>query len=208
MVLSLSHFHHTHILAQFESCTLHTHLHGHPRERSLFTLILSTLYLFTFLLSVFLFPVFHLNHELQPELYQKDMENLRHSAANEGEDTYDVLIPSTPTKAWLSDCVTSRFMRSLCWALLDPNVHLIRQPARPRTMIFSAQQQACTTLFRLPFLELEPRLVKALRKSMWLVGTVALLFSLFLPSETKNFVPSMATSTADAFDIVCRLDRN
>ena len=28
-------------------------------------------------------------------LYKKDMENPRHSAANEGEDTYDVFIPST-----------------------------------------------------------------------------------------------------------------
>ena len=102
---------------------------------------------------------------------------------------------------------------AICWALLDLNVHLTRQPSRPRTMIFSAQQQVLTTLFRLPSLELapyvvlvliwwvftpsvlrlviellhaRPRLVKALRKSIWLVGTSALLFSLFLPPGTKN----------------------
>ena len=35
------------------------------------------------------------------------------------------------------------------------------------------------------------------------------IFALSLPSGEKEFLaPSMACSTADAFDIVCRLDRN
>ena len=50
-------------------------------------------------------------------------------------------------------------------------------------------------------LHARPRLAKALTKSVRLEGTIALLFSLFL-------VHSMACSTANAFDIVCRLDRN
>ena len=92
-------------------------------------------------------------------------------------------------------------------------MHLVRQPSRLRTMLFSAQQQARTKLYRLPFLELapyvvlvliwwvftpsalrlaielrhaRPRLVKALRKSIQLVDTIALLFSLSLPSGRKN----------------------
>ena len=67
----------------------------HTREwLSLFDSTYSTLYFPAFLLSVFLFPFFHLSDEQQPELNKKDMENLRHSAANEGEDTYDVFIPT------------------------------------------------------------------------------------------------------------------
>ena len=38
-------------------------------------------------------------------------------------------------------------------------VHSIRQPSRPRTMLFSVQQQARTTLYRLPFSELAPYVV-------------------------------------------------
>ena len=102
-------------------------------------------------------------------------------------------------------------------------------------MLFSAQKQARTTLYRLTFLELalfvalvliwwvvtpsawrlavelphaRPRLAKALRKSINLVDTIALLFFALSPIWEKEFlVPSMASSTADAFDIVCRLDR-
>ena len=49
----------------------------------------SALYFFTFLLSVFLFLFFLFYLELFPELlYTKNMANLRHSAANESEDTY------------------------------------------------------------------------------------------------------------------------
>ena len=68
----------------------------HTREwLSLFDSTFSALHFFTFLLSIFLFPFFHLSDEQQPELYKKNMENLRHSAANESEDTYDVF--NSPT---------------------------------------------------------------------------------------------------------------
>ena len=50
----------------------------------------SSFYLFTFLLSVFLFPVFHLSYEQHPEL-NKIMENLCDSANNRGDGTCDVL---------------------------------------------------------------------------------------------------------------------
>ena len=138
-------------------------------------------------------------------------------------------------KVWLSGCVTSRFLRFLCWVLLDLFVHQTRQPSRPRTMHFSVPQQARTTLYRLHFLGLAPyvalfliwwafipsasrlpiellharqRLAKDLRKLIRLVDTIALVFSLSLIWEKEFLVPSMALSTADAFDIVCRLDRN
>ena len=82
-------------------------------------------------------------------------------------------------------------------------------------MLFTVQQQARTTLYRLPFLELalyvdlvltwwvftpsalrlaiellhaRPRSAKALRKSIRLVDTIVLLFSLFLQSGRKNFL--------------------
>ena len=46
-------------------------------------------------------------------------------------------------------------------------------------------------------------------KSKQLVGTLALLFSLLSPAWEKEFLaPSMACSTANACDIVCRLDRD
>ena len=57
----------------------------------LFDLILSTFYFPAFLLSIFLFPFFHLSDEQQPELNKKFMENLCDSANNGGEGTYDVL---------------------------------------------------------------------------------------------------------------------
>ena len=92
-------------------------------------------------------------------------------------------------------------------------------------MLFSVPQQARTTLYRLPFLRLapyvalvliwwafipsalrlaiellhaQPRLAEALRKSIRLVDTIALLFSLSLPSGKNFLVPSMSLSTADA----------
>ena len=60
-------FHHTHIgsSSSLVRTFTHDHLHGHPRERFLFDLI-SSFYLFAFLLSVFLFPFFHLSDEQQP----------------------------------------------------------------------------------------------------------------------------------------------
>ena len=52
-----------------------------------------------------------------------------------------------------------------------------------------------------------PRLAKDLRKSKRVVDTIALLFSLSPVWEKEFLAPSMAHSTADAFDTVCRLDR-
>ena len=68
----------------------------------LFDSTFSALYFFTFLLSVFLSLFFLFYHELSPELYTKDMENLRHSAANESEDTYDVF--NSPTVRLFDRC--------------------------------------------------------------------------------------------------------
>ena len=103
-------------------------------------------------------------------------------------------------------------------------------------MLFSVPQQARTTLYLplffwlAPFVALfliwwafipsafrlaielqhaQPRLAEALRKFKRLEGTIALLFSLSLLSGRKNSLqPSIACSTANAFDIVCRLDRD
>ena len=65
---------------------------SHTREwLSLFNSTYSTLCFLAFLLSVFLFPFFHLSDEQQPELNKKIMENLGDSANNGGEGTYDFL---------------------------------------------------------------------------------------------------------------------
>ena len=80
--------HTQHSLAQVLSA-MHGHLHDcfsltRPSPRSTFLL---------FLLSV---SFFHFYLELFPErLYTKDMANLRRSATNESEDTYDVFNPPT-----------------------------------------------------------------------------------------------------------------
>ena len=58
-----------------------------------------TLCFLAFLLSVFLFPFFHLSDEQQPELNKKIKENLCDSAANGGEGTYDVFYLPT-RKRW------------------------------------------------------------------------------------------------------------
>ena len=58
---------------------------------ALFDSTYSTLYFPAFLLSVFLFPFFHLSDEQQPELDKKIMESLCDSTNNGGEDTYDLL---------------------------------------------------------------------------------------------------------------------
>ena len=110
-------------------------------------------------------------------------------------------------------------------------MHPTRQPSRPRTMLFSVQQQARTTLHRLPFLELAPYVVLVL--TWWVFTPSALrlaacsttlsqglekinsarghnctpIFALCPNWEKEFLVPSMAQSTANAFDIVCRLDR-
>ena len=151
---------------------------SHPRSYPWAHLLDSPLPFYFYLF----FPVFFSFHLLHCELYTEldnliVMESLCYFANKGSDDAYDVSTSLT------------------------------------RTMIFSAQQQACTTLFRLPFLGLDPyvvlvliwwvftpsalrlaiellharpRLVKALRKSIWLVGTFALLVSLFLPSGRKN----------------------
>ena len=89
---SLCTFHHTHIWLKFEPCphSTHGHHHGHPCGCCLFDLT-SSFYFFAFLLSVFLFPFFHLSDEQQPELNKKIMESLCDSATNGCEGTYDVL---------------------------------------------------------------------------------------------------------------------
>ena len=141
-------------------------------------------------------------------------------------------------KAWLGDCVTSRFMRFLCYALLDLFVHQIWQPSRLRTTLFSVLQQARITLYQLRFLGVG----SVCGLGLDLVGIHSLslaaryrvvacstthsrglekistarrhnctpLFALSLsPIWEKEFlVPSMAFSTANAFDTICRLHRN
>ena len=76
---------------------------SHPSPRhtwlSLFDSTYSTLHFPAFLLSVFLFPFFHLSDEQQPELYKKIMENLCDSANNGGEGTYDVFYLPTGYEA-------------------------------------------------------------------------------------------------------------
>ena len=62
---------------------------------ALHSIIMVILYFSGFLLSFFLFTFFHLSDEQQPELNKKIMENLRYSATNGGEGTYDVLYLST-----------------------------------------------------------------------------------------------------------------
>ena len=52
-----------------------------------------------------------------------------------------------------------------------------------------------------------PHFVKALRKSIRLVDTIA-LFALSPVWDKEFLVPPWPFSTAGAFDIVCRLDRN
>ena len=108
-------------LAQVRALSaLSLHHHGHPRERSLFTLILSTFYFPAFLLSVFLFPFFHLSDEQQPELNKKIMENLCDSATSGGEGTYDVLyLPQHPYGS-TADTVSSERKRRL------PSLHAVR----------------------------------------------------------------------------------
>ena len=67
---------------------LHLHHHGHPCG-CLFDLT-SSLNLFAFLQSIFLFPFFHLSDEQRPELNEKIMDNLCDSATNGCQGTYDV----------------------------------------------------------------------------------------------------------------------
>ena len=113
--------------------------------------------------------------------------------------------------------------------LLDPYAHLTKQPSRPKTMPFNVQPQARTTLYLLPFVELAPYVVLVLTKWVFTPSVLACsttlaqglkkiqtarglnctsLFALSPVWEKEFLAPSMAYGTADAFDIVCRLDRN
>ena len=69
---SLCTFHHT-----------HDHHHGHPCGCCLFDLT-SSFYLFAFVLSVFLFPFFHLSDEQQPASTRRSWKTLCNSANNGG----------------------------------------------------------------------------------------------------------------------------
>ena len=93
-------------------------------------------------------------------------------------------------------------------ATLKAEAHALqRTTAGPYTAIpsnFVGVGSVCGSALR-PAIELlhaRPRSAKALTKSNWLVGTNALLFSLFLVWEKQFLAPSTACSTANAFDIV------
>ena len=111
VVLFLAHFITLTSALKFEPCPHSTHGHPHAiHVCDLFTLN-STFYFPAFLLSVFLFPFFHLSDEQQPELNKKIMENLCDSANNGGEGTYDVLYLTTTSRKVKMKC------RRKCWKL-------------------------------------------------------------------------------------------
>ena len=93
---------HSHWL-KFEPCphSIHDHHHRHPCGCCLFTLT-SSFHFFAFLLSVFLFPFFHLSDEQQPEFNKKIMENLCDSANNGSEGTHNVLYFTTSARCFVS----------------------------------------------------------------------------------------------------------
>ena len=105
---------HTHWLKN-ESLAFHSHPYPWPSTwLSLFDSTLSALYFVTFLLSVFLSFFFLFYLELFPEfLYTKDMENLRHSAANESEDTYDVFNSPTENDVKFEICEQNTLTRHI-----------------------------------------------------------------------------------------------
>ena len=110
-------------------------------------------------------------------------------------------------------------------------MRLIRQPSRLRPMPFNVQLQDCTTLYLLTFLELAPYVVlvhfsislgaryrvaacsTTLSQGLEKIHSVrghngAPIFALSPVWQKEFLAPSMACSTANAFDIVCLLDRN
>ena len=107
-------------------------------------------------------------------------------------------------------------------------MHQIRQPSRPRTMPFSVQQQARTTLVRLPFLGLgsicrlgpdlaaryrvaacSTTLSQALEKSNTVRGHNCTPLFAFSPIWEKIFLfPPWPTALRMHLKIVCRLDRD
>ena len=119
--------------------------------------------------------------------------------------------------------------------LLDTYAHPTRQPSRPKTMPFSVQPKARTTLYLLTFLDLAPYVVLVL--TLWVFTPSALRLAIelqhvrarlpkalikFNTARGHNCTPIFALPigrknslfapwpfcTADAFDIVCRSDRN
>ena len=108
-------------------------------------------------------------------------------------------------KAWCRDCATSRFTRFLCWVLLDLYMHQKRQLSRPRTMLFSVPQQDRTTLFHLHFLGLGPFVALVLNWRAFIPSSLRLGQELL---HARISCSSVAFGTGDAFDIVCRLDRD
>ena len=94
-------------------------------------------------------------------------------------------------KAWLSDCVTSRFMRFLCCALLDLFVHQIRQPSRlrnafPSTLLGVGSVCGLSLAARYRVAACSSTLRRGLEKSVRHVGTIALLSLLSLPLGKEN----------------------
>ena len=114
----------THARIVSPSLIIHTHIGSsssfvrtsstcRPCERYLFDLT-SSFYLLAFLLSIFLFPFFHLSDEQQPELNKKIMENLCDSANNGSEGTYDVLYLPTLLPIAASLCRRERLRVRWC----------------------------------------------------------------------------------------------
>ena len=139
-------------------------------------------------------------------------------------------------KVWLSDCVISRSTRFWFWASLAPYVLPTMPPSKPRIMPFSVPQQDRTTLSPSSLLQvgsicgLGPDLIgihsislaaryrvaacsSTLRRGLEKVNDVrghncTPLFALSPAWERDFLFPSMTFHTANALDIVCRLDRN
>ena len=120
---------------------------------------------------------------------------------------------------WLSvKCEEFREMqivRYVC-APESHDAHMTKPPSRLRTMPFSVQQQDRTTENLLTFWELA--LCVALALTWWASGlekiqgarghNFAPIFALSPDWEKEFLAPSMACSTADAFNFVCRLERD
>ena len=129
----------------------------------------------------------------------------------------------------------SNSTRFPCRVSLAPCVHPTRRPSRLRTMPFNVQLQDRTTLYLLTFLEFARYVVlvltwwvftpsasplafrvaacsTTLRQGLEKIQTArghncAPIFALSPEWEKEFLAPSMACSTASAFDIVCRLYR-
>ena len=134
----------------------------------------------------------------------------QHSEKSASACWRSILLPT----ALLNDFCKIKIYAISVLRFVGPYAHPTKRPSRPRSMPFSGPRQDRTTLYRPPFLELalyvvsvltcsvfipsalrlaiellhaRPRIAKALRKSIWLVDTVVLIFSLSLPCWRKNF---------------------